>query len=64
MKRRHFRKYSYPHWVRQCRDVCHQFIIPITIVQTVRTIFLPTSFDVLFLAILILLAVAFHLDWV
>ncbi|WP_077618972.1 hypothetical protein [Bacillus sinesaloumensis] len=64
MKGRRFRKYSYPPWLRQCRDVCHQFIIPITIVQAVRTIFLPTTFDVLFLAILILLAVAFNLDWI
>ncbi|MEH7223074.1 hypothetical protein V7112_04600 [Bacillus sp. JJ1566] len=64
MRRRSFRKYSYPRWLRQCRDVCHQFIIPITIVQAVRTIFLPTTFDVLFLAILILLAVAFHLEMI
>ncbi|THE15286.1 hypothetical protein E1I69_00105 [Bacillus timonensis] len=64
MKRGRFRKYSYPPWLRLCRDVCHQFIIPITIVQAVRTIFLPTSFDVLFLAILILLAVAFYFDYV
>ncbi|WP_453994645.1 hypothetical protein [Bacillus nitroreducens] len=64
MKRHPFRKYSYPHWLRTCRDVCHQFIIPVTIVQAVRTIFLPTSFDVLFLAILILLAIAFYLDMI
>ncbi|WP_449537147.1 hypothetical protein [Ferdinandcohnia sp. Marseille-Q9671] len=64
MRRRRFRKYSYPPWLRHCRDVCAQFIIPITIVQGVRTVFLPTTFDVLFLAILILLACSFHLDWI
>ncbi|MEH7379772.1 hypothetical protein V7138_04755 [Bacillus sp. JJ1533] len=64
MRRHRLRKYAYPPWLRQCRDVCHQFIIPITIVQAVRTLFLPTSFDVLFLAILILLAVSFYLDWI
>lgn len=67
MKRRvvnKFNKYRYPPWLRQTRAVCVQFIIPITIVQGVRTLFLPTSFDVLFLAILILLAVALYLDWI
>lgn len=62
--RRRIRKYGYPPWLRYTRDVCAQFIIPIVIVQGVRTIFLPTSFDVIFLAILILFAAALHLDWV
>ncbi|MCH1626593.1 hypothetical protein [Fredinandcohnia quinoae] len=59
-----FNKYRYPPWLRQTRAVCVQFIIPITVVQGVRTILIPTSFDVLFLAVLILLAAALHLDWI
>jgi hypothetical protein len=59
-----FNKYRYPHWLRQTRAICVQFVIPITIVQGVRTLFLPTTFDVIFLALLILLAVALHLDWI
>ncbi|MFT4416498.1 hypothetical protein ACLM5H_21780 [Fredinandcohnia humi] len=62
--RRRFRKYSYPPWLRHTRDICAQFVIPITIVQGIRTIFLPTTFDVIFLGILILLSAALHLDWI
>ncbi|MCA1031938.1 hypothetical protein LCL95_12960 [Bacillus timonensis] len=62
--RRRFNRYSYPHWLRQTRAVCVQFIIPITVVQAIRTIFLPTSFDVIILAVFILLACALHLDWI
>ncbi|MEH7387746.1 hypothetical protein V7147_20445 [Bacillus sp. JJ1521] len=64
MKRGRFRKYSYPQWLRQTRDFCAQFIIPITVVQAVRTIFIPTTIDVFFLAILIFLIVCIHLDWI
>jgi hypothetical protein len=62
MKR--FNYYSWPPWLRQVRAVCAQFILPITIVQAVRTIFLPTTFDVILLAIFVLIAVAFHLEWI
>ncbi|CAN2249771.1 hypothetical protein MOC98_08310 [Bacillus spizizenii] len=63
MKKR-FSSYSLPPWVRQIRLVSAQVIIPITIFQGIRTIFFPTTFDVLLLAILILLACALHLDWI
>nr|WP_233403585.1 hypothetical protein [Bacillus halotolerans] len=53
-----------PPWVRQIRLVSAQVIIPITIFQGIRTIFFPTTFDVLLLAILILLACALHLEWI
>ncbi|ANB56993.1 putative membrane protein [Anoxybacillus sp. B7M1] len=62
MKR--FNPYSWPPWLRQIRIVCVQIIIPITIFQAVRTIFLPTTFDVILLAIFILLAIAFRLEWI
>ncbi|AEH46999.1 hypothetical protein [Parageobacillus thermoglucosidasius] len=61
MKR--FNHYSWPPWLRQIRAICGQVIIPITIFQAVRTIFFPTTFDVILLAIFILIAVAFHLEW-
>ncbi|MGQ9003381.1 hypothetical protein [Bacillus subtilis] len=63
MKKR-FRSYSLPPWVRQIRLVSAQVIIPITIFQGIRTIFFPTTFDVLLLAILIFLACALHLEWI
>ncbi|MFB6467965.1 hypothetical protein ACE38V_14350 [Cytobacillus sp. Hz8] len=56
-----YNQYRYPPWLRTCRNVCAQFIIPISIFQGIRTIFFPTTFDVLLLAILILLAVAVYL---
>ncbi|MGY0433797.1 hypothetical protein ACWYID_14120 [Bacillus rugosus] len=63
MKKR-FSSYSLPPWVRQIRFVSAQVIIPITIFQGIRTIFFPTTFDVLLLAILIFLACALHLEWI
>ncbi|MBG9771085.1 membrane protein [Bacillus vallismortis] len=62
--KKRFSSYSLPPWVRQIRLVSAQVIIPITIFQGIRTIFFPTTFDVLLLAILILLACALHLDWI
>ncbi|AST92754.1 hypothetical protein ACWE42_16550 [Sutcliffiella cohnii] len=60
---RKYNPYSLPPWLRQVRAVCAQFIIPISIFQGIRTIFLPTTFDVLILALCITLAVCFHLEW-
>jgi hypothetical protein len=62
--RRRYNPYSLPPWLRYCRSVAAQFIIPLTIFQGIRTIFLPTTFDVMLLAIFILLAVSFHLEWI
>lgn len=62
MKR--FNYYSWPPWLRQIRAICAQVIIPITIFQAVRTIFFPTTFDVILLAIFILITIAFHLGWI
>jgi len=59
-----FNPYSWPPWLRQLRAICAQVIIPITVFQAIRTILWPTTFDVILLAILVLLAVAFHLDWI
>lgn len=61
--RKRFKHYSYPPWLRQTRAICVQFIIPITIFQGIRTILLPTTFDVILLAIFILLAISLHLEW-
>ncbi|MBO1514745.1 hypothetical protein [Metabacillus bambusae] len=63
MKRR-YNPYTLPPWVRQVREIGIQIIIPLTIFQGIRTVFFPTSFDVLLLALLILLAIAFRYDWI
>ncbi|RFU62566.1 hypothetical protein [Bacillus sp. V59.32b] len=61
MKRR-YSPYALPPWLRTTRRVCAQFIIPITVFQGIRTLLLPTAIDILLLAILIVIAVAFHLQ--
>ncbi|QGQ47422.1 hypothetical protein [Metabacillus sediminilitoris] len=63
MKRR-FNPYTLPPWARQIREIGIQIIIPLTIFQGIRTVFFPTSFDVLLLALLIVLAAAFRYDWI
>lgn len=62
--RKRFNPYSLPPWVRQIRDVGIQIIVPLAIFQGIRTILFPTSFDVLLLAVLILLSLAYHYDWI
>ena len=62
MKR--YNPYTKPPWLRKTISVCQQFIIPFTIFQGIRTFLLPTTFDVLLLAVFILIAIAFHLDMI
>ncbi|MDZ5470792.1 hypothetical protein SM124_03405 (plasmid) [Bacillus sp. 31A1R] len=61
MKRR-FNPYTLPPWLRTTRAVCAQFIIPFCVFQGIRTILIPTTFDVLLLAIFIMIAIAFRLE--
>ncbi|MBA4537210.1 hypothetical protein H1Z61_08650 [Bacillus aquiflavi] len=62
--RKKFNPYTFPPWLKNIRNVTAQFIIPFSIFQGIRTLLLPTTFDVLFLTILIALAVAFHYEWI
>ncbi|KZZ86123.1 MULTISPECIES: hypothetical protein [Bacillaceae] len=61
--RKRFNSYTVPPWVKELRVTAVQFIIPITIFQGIRTLLFPTGFDVLLLAALIFLALAFHMGW-
>lgn len=63
MKRK-FNQQAFQAWIKTAKDIGKQFIIPFVVFQAVRTILLPTSFDVLLLAIFILLALAFYFNWV
>ncbi|RLQ98037.1 hypothetical protein [Falsibacillus albus] len=62
--RKKYNPYMLPPWLRTFRDICRQFIIPFMVFQGIRTILMPTTFDVLLLAIFILVALAFYLDWI
>ncbi|MFD2681458.1 hypothetical protein [Bacillus seohaeanensis] len=59
-----YNPYSLPPWLRNARNLCKQFIIPFSIFQGIRTILLPTTFDVLLLTLFILLAMALFFDWI
>ncbi|MBP2240606.1 hypothetical protein J2Z40_001163 [Cytobacillus eiseniae] len=61
MKRK-YSPYTLPPWLRKVRGACAQFIIPICVFQGIRTILFPFTLDVLLLTLLILLAVALHLN--
>jgi len=62
--KRMFNKYSMPPWLRKVRAICAQFIIPFCIFQAVRTILIPTIFDVLLLIIFIGLFIAIQTDYI
>ncbi|MBT2754568.1 hypothetical protein AB1K84_10315 [Mesobacillus foraminis] len=61
MKRR-YSPYTLPRWLRTVRSVCGQFAVPFCVFQGIRTIFFPTTFDVLLLSIFILIALALHFE--
>nr|WP_239558629.1 hypothetical protein [Peribacillus deserti] len=63
MKRR-YSPYALPPWLRTLRGGCSQLILPFSIFQGIRTFLIPTTFDVFFLALLILLAIALRLEWI
>ncbi|MDR4948763.1 hypothetical protein [Neobacillus cucumis] len=62
MKRNKFHKYKYSPWFITSRRIAGQFIVPFTIFQFIRTLFLPTVLDVLLLMIFLLIAISIYLD--
>lgn len=57
-----YNPYLLPPWLRYVRSVAEQLIIPFTIFQGIRTLLLPTTFDVILLALFVLIAAGFYLD--
>ncbi len=56
-------QYTFQSWIKTCKGICKQLIIPFAIFQGIRTILIPTTFDVLLLALFILIALAFYFEW-
>ncbi len=60
--RRKYNPYLLPPWLRTIRAVAQQLIMPFTIFQAIRTLIIPTTFDVILLIIFLLIACAFYLE--
>ncbi|MBU3572280.1 hypothetical protein IUJ58_14960 [Priestia aryabhattai] len=63
-KRINVNSYQLQRLLKTAGAACGQFIVPLTIFQGIRTLFFPTTFDVLLLALLAILAVALYSDWI
>ncbi|TDL82132.1 hypothetical protein [Peribacillus frigoritolerans] len=62
--RRKINYYNMSPWVKQFKLIAGQFIVPITIFQTIRTLIFPSLVDLVLLSLLILLGVALHMEWI
>ncbi|HHY72819.1 MAG TPA: hypothetical protein GX497_06270 [Bacillus bacterium] len=58
-----FYRFRLPPWARHFLLVLEQITIPLVVFQALRTLFLPSTFDVILLSLLVLLAVSFYLEW-
>ncbi|WP_416827511.1 hypothetical protein [Ectobacillus polymachus] len=52
--------FSTPSWLRSVQSILYDFIIPLTIFQTIRTLLLPTFIDIILLVIFITLTIRTH----
>jgi hypothetical protein len=57
------KRYKYNPTYLRIKAGAQQLLLPFLIFQLIRTLLLPTSFDVLLLIVLILLYVGLYLDW-
>lgn len=62
--RRKINDYNLSPYVKQFKLIAGQFIVPITLFQTVRTLIFPSPVDLVLLALLILLGVALYMEWI
>ncbi|GEN85522.1 hypothetical protein MKY30_17505 [Oceanobacillus sp. FSL W8-0428] len=57
-------RYRIPPWARKCIFIVETCITPILVFQIIRTLLIPTAFDILILAVLIGLALSFYMQWI
>ena len=62
--RKNYNPYLLPPWLRKIRFFMKHCIIPITVFQAIRTIFLPTTLDIIVLFILILFSYLLTTDFI
>nr|WP_019412514.1 hypothetical protein [Paenisporosarcina sp. TG20] len=62
--RRGYNPYLLPPWLRRTRFYCKSIVIPICCFQLIRTIFIPTTFDIFLLCFLIGFAFLFQRDFI
>lgn len=62
--RKNYNPYLLPPWLRKIRFYCKNCIIPLTVFQAIRTIFIPTTGDILLLIILILFCYLLTTDFI
>ncbi|WP_062355400.1 hypothetical protein [Bacillus kwashiorkori] len=60
--RKKYNPFLLPSWLRTVRSVSSQLIIPFCIFQGIRTLLLPTTFDVILLIVFVAIAVGFYLE--
>ncbi|MBS4215463.1 MULTISPECIES: hypothetical protein [Neobacillus] len=59
---KNFHKYKHRPWFRTFRRLSGQLVVPFIIFQFIRTIFLPTIFDVLLLSLFIVIAISIYFE--
>ena len=62
--KRPYNPYLLPPWLRKTRFYCRQIILPIVVFQAIRTLFLPTTWDIILLCILSVLAYLLLTDFI
>ncbi|WP_112181509.1 hypothetical protein [Paraliobacillus zengyii] len=59
-----FYRFRLPPWCQQWLLIIERCMMPILIVQCVRTLFFPTTFDVLLLGVFMGIYISFYFKWI
>lgn len=62
--KRPYNPYLLPPWLRKTRFYCRQIILPIVVFQAFRTLFLPTTLDIILLCLLSVIAYLLLTDFI
>nr|WP_088077963.1 hypothetical protein [Bacillus alkalicola] len=57
------RNFRWPRWFQRGIDVFYQLLLPLIVFQFIRTLLLPTTFDMILLGIFVLLYLSQALGW-